>query len=126
MGKPKARRMVGETADAMNRSDGASSALSAEVVAILSISPLTSNLASCMLLHMVVKKNPHAVALGKLGGKARAAILSGSERSAIASKAGKARSEKLSAAERSRIATLAVQARERKRKQEKRNKKGRN
>ncbi len=117
VGQPKVSRMVGKTADAMMRSNSAKFALSAEVLAILSISPLTSNLASCMLRHMAVKKNPHAVALGKLGGKARAASLSESERSAIASRAGKARSEKLSAAERSRIATLAVQARERKRKQ---------
>ena len=69
-----------------------------------------------MIGGMKGKKNPNAVALGKLGGKARAASLSAEERSEAASKAGKARSEKLSAAERSRIATLAVQARERKRK----------
>ena len=61
------------------------------------------------------KRNPHAVALGKLGGKARAATLSESERKAIASNAGKARSSKLTKAERVRIAKLAVKAREEKR-----------
>lgn len=66
---------------------------------------------------MAAKKNPNAVALGKLGGKARAASLSDAQRSAIASKAGKARSAKLTPAERRRIALLAVEARERKRKQ---------
>ena len=101
--------MVGETAEAMNRLS----------LAIFSISPLTSNLTSCRIGDMRAKKNPNAVALGKLGGRARAASLSESERSAIASKAGKARSEKLSAADRSRIAKLAVQARERKRRHEK-------
>lgn len=100
----------------MNCSGTANSALSAEVLAILSLSSLTSNLASRMIASMRAKKNPNAVALGKLGGKARAASLSAEERSEAASIAGKARSEKLSAAERSRIAKLAVQARERKRK----------
>src|SRR5271166_6787250 len=108
--------MVGETADTMNQSDGEKSALSAEVLAILSLSPLTSIMRDATLDSMTAKKNPNAVALGKLGGKARAASLSATERSEAASKAGKARSEKLSAAERSRIAKLAVQARERKRK----------
>ena len=64
---------------------------------------------------MSENRNPHAVALGKLGGKARAAKLSQAERSAIASKAGKARSSRLSKAERVRIAELAVKAREEKR-----------
>ena len=64
---------------------------------------------------MVAKKNQNAVALGKLGGKARANSLTQAERSAIAKKAAAARNAKLSAAERSRIANLAVQARERKR-----------
>ena len=100
----------------MNQREGEKSALSAEVLAILSLSPLTSSVASRMIYCMTAKKNPNAVALGKLGGKARAASLSEAERQASASKAGKARSEKLSAAERSRIAKLAVQARERKRK----------
>jgi len=100
----------------MNQREGEKSALSAEVLAILSLSPLTSSVAARMIYSMTAKKNPNAVALGKLGGKARAASLSAQERSEAASKAGKARSEKLSAAERSRIAKLAVQARERKRK----------
>jgi hypothetical protein len=65
---------------------------------------------------MAGKKNPNAVALGKLGGRARANSLSAAERSAIAKKAAAARNAKLSAAERSRIARHAVQARERKRK----------
>ena len=62
------------------------------------------------------KKNPHAQALGSLGGKARAKSLPDAEISKISSKGGKARAAKLSAAELSRIAKLAVAARERKRK----------
>ena len=62
------------------------------------------------------KPNPHAQALGSLGGTARAKNLSDAEISKIASKGGKARAAKLSAAELSRIAKLAVAARERKRK----------
>lgn len=62
------------------------------------------------------KHNPHAEALGSLGGKARAKTLSDADIARIASKGGKARAQKLSAAERSRIAKLAVAARERKRK----------
>lgn len=62
------------------------------------------------------KKNPHAQALGSLGGKARAENLSDAEINKIASKGGNARAAKLSAAERSRIAKLAVAAREKKRK----------
>ena len=62
--------------------------------------------------------NPHAQALGSLGGKARAANLPQAEIAEIASKGGAARAAKLSAAERSRIAKLAVQARERKRAQQ--------
>jgi len=65
---------------------------------------------------MARKKNPNAVALGKLGGKARASSLSPARRSAIAKKAAAARNAKLNAAERRQIAKLAVQARERKRK----------
>ena len=61
------------------------------------------------------KLNPHAQALGSLGGKARAKELSEAEIVKIASKGGKARAAKLSAGERSRIAKLAVAARERKR-----------
>jgi hypothetical protein len=63
------------------------------------------------------KKNPSAVALGSLGGKARAKRLSAAERSEIASKAAKARAEKLTAARRSEIAKRAVGAREAKRKE---------
>ena len=65
---------------------------------------------------MGAKKNPNAVALGKLGGKARASTLSPAERSAIARKGAAARNATLSAADRVRIALVAVQARERKRK----------
>jgi len=65
---------------------------------------------------MAAKKNPHAQALGSLGGKARAENLRDAEIAKIASKGGKARAAKLSAGERSRIARLAVAARERKRK----------
>ena len=61
-------------------------------------------------------KNPNAVALGRLGGIARASCLTKAERSEIAKKAAAARNASLSPAERSRIAKLAVQARERKRK----------
>ena len=68
---------------------------------------------------MASKKNPAAVALGKLGGKARAANLSKAERSEIARKAALARAGKLSPVEKKRIAKLAVAARERKRKQRK-------
>ncbi len=71
---------------------------------------------SKIMCRMGNKKNPHAQALGSLGGKARAAKLPDAEIAEIASKGGKARAEKLSAAERSRIAKLAVAARERKRK----------
>lgn len=56
-------------------------------------------------------KNPHAVALGKLGGPARAKRLSAKRRSAIAKKAGQARTKKVSAAERQRIARKAALAR---------------
>ncbi len=100
----------------MTRADSENSALSAEAAVIPASFLLTSNVASRMIATMTAKKNPNAVALGKLGGKARAASLSATERSEAASKAGNARSKQLSAAERSRIAKLAVQARERKRK----------
>jgi hypothetical protein len=63
-----------------------------------------------------MEKNPHARALGSLGGKARAERLSDAEITKIASEGGKARAAKLSAIERSRIAKLAVAARENKRK----------
>jgi hypothetical protein len=63
------------------------------------------------------KPNPHAQALGSLGGKARARKLSDADVAKIASKGGKARAAKLSAADLSRIAKLAVAARELKRKE---------
>lgn len=66
---------------------------------------------------MTTKKNPHAQALGRLGGQARGEKLSQAEISRIASEGGKARARRLSAAERSRIAKKAVDARERKRKE---------
>jgi hypothetical protein len=64
----------------------------------------------------MAKKNPHAVALGRLGGakggKARAENLSAAELSAIGRKGGKAggkaRAESLSAAERRAIAKKAA------------------
>lgn len=62
------------------------------------------------------KKNPHAQALGHLGGTARAENLPQSEITKIASRGGKARAKKLSAAKRREIAKKAVAARERKRK----------
>jgi len=64
----------------------------------------------------MAKKNANAVALGRLGGTARAKALTKAERSTIAKKAAAARNEKLSPVERSKIAMLAVRARERKRK----------
>jgi len=64
---------------------------------------------------MAQKKNPHAQALGHLGGTARAESLPQSEITKIASKGGKARAKKLSAAKRRQIAKKAVAARERKR-----------
>lgn len=61
------------------------------------------------------KKNPAAVALGKLGGakggKNRAAKLTREERKAIASKGGTARAAKLTPKERSELARRAVLAR---------------
>jgi hypothetical protein len=60
-------------------------------------------------------KNPHAVALGSLGGKARAENLSKDEVVAISRKAGKvggkARAAKLSAKKRKEIARNAAAAR---------------
>jgi hypothetical protein len=64
------------------------------------------------------KKNPHAQALGALGGKARAENLSDDQLAEIGSKGGKARAERLSAARRREIAELAVAARERNRAQQ--------
>ena len=70
------------------------------------------------------KKNPHAQALGALGGKARAENLTGTQLRRIASEGGKARKRRLSAARRKAIAQLAVRAREKKRKQKTRPQKG--
>jgi hypothetical protein len=66
------------------------------------------------------KKNPHAQALGHLGGTARAEKLPQSQITKIASEGGKARSKSLSAARRREIAMKAVAARERKRAQQQR------
>lgn len=82
----------------------------------LAFSLLTSLPLSEMIRGMGTQKNPNAVALGKLGGVARASSLTKAERSAIAKKAAAARNAKLSVGERSRIAKLAVKAREKKRK----------
>ena len=57
------------------------------------------------------KKDPNAVALGRKGGKARAASLSASELSKIGKKGAKMRISKLSAAELSEVARKAVLAR---------------
>jgi len=64
---------------------------------------------------MAEKKNPHAAALGKLGGRARMDRLSRAEKTKLSKKGGLARAKKLSAAELSRIGKLAVGARERRR-----------
>jgi len=67
-----------------------------------------------VLFSSTVKKNPHAVALGRLGGEARAQ-LSKEELSKINKKGaeagGKARARKLSAAQRKKIAKEAAKAR---------------
>jgi hypothetical protein len=60
---------------------------------------------------MAKKKNPAAVALGKLGGTARAKSLSPAERSRSARTAALARAKQLTKAERRRIATKAAAAR---------------
>ena len=81
--------------------------------------PLTCFPLSTILPRMGQKKNPHAQALGSLGGSARADKLSAARLSKIASEGGKARARKLSAARLSEIARKAVAARERKRAQAK-------
>lgn len=63
------------------------------------------------------KLNPHAQALGSLGGKARAENLSQVDITKIASQGGRARAESLSAARRREIAVKAVAVRERKKKE---------
>ncbi len=64
---------------------------------------------------IVPKKNPHAVALGRLGGKRTAEVLTEQQQQEIASKAGKvggrARADKLSSKRRSEIARKAAAAR---------------
>ena len=66
-----------------------------------------------------VRKNPAAVALGRLGGKkggkARAEKLSAAQKSAIARKASAARMTKIPAKRRSEIGRNAIMARWRKR-----------
>ena len=63
----------------------------------------------------IVSKNPHAVALGRLGGKkggpARAHALDQEALQECARKGGKARMEKLSPAERTEVGRKAVRAR---------------
>jgi hypothetical protein len=81
---------------------------------------LTCKTLSKIIPLMVRKKNPHAQALGALGGKARTEKLTDTELSEIASKGGKARAESLSAARRREIAKKAVAAREGKRAQQQR------
>jgi hypothetical protein len=58
-----------------------------------------------------MKKNPAAMTLGRLGGKARAKALTPAELSKIGKKGAKARTSKLTASERSDIARKAVEAR---------------
>lgn len=61
------------------------------------------------------QKNPHAVALGRLGGKKRAQMLSAAERKRIAHKAANARMTKMTAEERRRVAMMGVEAKRKKR-----------
>jgi len=56
-------------------------------------------------------KDPHAVALGRKGGKARAKAQSASALSAIGRKGAAAREQELTAVERSKIARIAAKAR---------------
>jgi len=79
--------------------------------------PLDKRSASYDNRYVGRKKNPHAVALGRLGGRARAESLSAEERAESASEAGRARFAKMSAEERSRLAKRLVAARERKRRE---------
>lgn len=64
---------------------------------------------------MVRTKNPHAVALGRLGGTKRAQKLSAAERKRIAHKAANARMTTMTAEERRRVAMMGVEARRKKR-----------
>jgi hypothetical protein len=61
------------------------------------------------------QKNPHAVALGRLGGTKRAETLTAAERKRIAHKAAKARMTTMTAEERRRVAMLGVEAKRKKR-----------
>ncbi len=61
------------------------------------------------------KKNPHARALGALGGKARMNALTSDERKQLAASGGATRAKNLSSRRRKEIAKLAVAARERRR-----------
>lgn len=69
---------------------------------------------------MVRTKNPHAVALGRLGGTKRAQTLSAAERLRIAHKAAKARMTTMTAEERRQVAMLGVEARRKKRQERER------
>lgn len=64
------------------------------------------------------KKNPNAVALGSMGGKARAKNLSADELSAIGKKAAEARSKSLGPSKRREISRKAAKTRWAKAKQE--------
>jgi hypothetical protein len=57
------------------------------------------------------KKNPNAVALGSMGGKARAERLSANELSTIGKKGAKERQKSLSSSQRQEIARKAVKTR---------------
>ena len=64
-----------------------------------SILNIVSNRTSCRLVNLTPskKKNPHAAALGRLGGPARAKALSSQRRREIARLGGKARQRALAA-----------------------------
>jgi hypothetical protein len=66
-------------------------------------------------IFMVQKKNPHAVALGRLGGRKTAEVLTKEEQRKITRKAGqlggRARAEKLSSNRRTEIARKAAAVR---------------
>ena len=57
------------------------------------------------------QKNPAAVELGRLGGKARAEALSAADRKRIAGEAGKKSREKMTIKRRTKIARKAARAR---------------
>ena len=61
-------------------------------------------------VQMAMRKNPHAVALGRLAAKARWKGVSKAERTAVARKAGKARWAGLTKAERSELAARGGRA----------------